>query len=194
MDLIGPLLHFPGIYNIGGGKEEGEEYDRERSFPLESSSSLEALFSLDFLEGTEGTFPPSNPPLPPPPLALRPNTPPFRGGVGDEAGWWWLLFTSPLSIPITLKLSINLTVKRFKRGGENDIGRRPFLGRRCHGKGGGKGKGRRKFSPYKPCFTASRHDPTLLFPRFVFPLCNTYNSTLNRYNSVRRITIELFRR
>lgn len=62
VDLIGPLLHFPGIYNIGGGKKEGEEYDRERSFPLESSSSLEALFSLDFLEGTEGTFPPSNPP------------------------------------------------------------------------------------------------------------------------------------
>lgn len=155
---------------------------------------LSRLFSLSTSSKArrERSLPPTPPS--PPPLALRPNTPPFRGGVGDEAGWWWLLFTSPLSIPITLKLSINLTVKRFKRGGENDIGRRPFLGRRCHGKGGGKGKGRRKFSPYKPCFTASRHDPTLLFPRFVFPLCNTYNSTLNRYNSVRRITIELFRR
>lgn len=79
---------------------------------------LSRLFSLSTSSKArrERSLPPTPPS--PPPLALRPNTLPFRGGVGDEAGWWWLLFTSPLSIPITLKLSINLTVKRFTRRGK----------------------------------------------------------------------------
>lgn len=64
------------------------------------SLSLEALF--DFLEGTEENFLPCEPF----------NRPPLRRGGG------WLLFTSPLSIPITLKLSINLTVERFTRRGK----------------------------------------------------------------------------
>lgn len=67
------------------------------------SLSLEALF--DFLEGTEEETRTSS--------LVNPSTDhPFAEGGG------WLLFTSPLSIPITLKLSINLTVERFTRRGK----------------------------------------------------------------------------
>lgn len=69
--------------------------------PLSLSLPLSRLFSTSSEEETRTSS------------LVNPSTDhPFPGG---EVA---LLLTSPLSIPITLKLSINLTVERFTRRGK----------------------------------------------------------------------------
>lgn len=156
VDLIDPFSVSPEYTISVVVKRRGRNMTGQRTFvpPRVVSLSL----SLDFLEGTDV---PSTPPLPS-------TEHPFRGGVGDEAGWWWrLLFTSPLSIPITLKLSINLTVKRFTRRGKRHRAPAISWSQMSRKRGEREGKGRRKFSAYKPCFIVTRSHTFL--PTFRLP-------------------------